>query len=163
MRAGSRSFVAAILVAAIATLGAPLSARADYCDNSSVIFSWNSANPAGGINPLGPKCILDPDNDFDHRVIYPGSDVISVRYIGDLGETVPVLDAYLTGMGFANLKVELKRGSGVYDSADLTLPQGTGSTGCLSYVIWDPADTEFQEAVDSSVYHPLAEQSSTTC
>lgn len=159
MRLGIRTGALALL--ATAAILAPLGSQAGVCDHNTVVFSGNSANTAGSVNPFAAWCTAAGGDEFDSRVIYPGSDQIRLRYTQDLGEST-ILIATIDGLGFDHLQVELKRRvtttATAMDSAYLPLPAGLATSGCLSVVIFDKADENLEDPLDYTVWHTQDKQ-----
>lgn len=162
-----RRFIAGTVLTLLVA-GAPLSARASYCDSSLVIFSQNAAAPTT-VNSNVVKCIADNSDDVDSRMINPGSDRIFVRYIVDLGASTPSLPGFLNGLGFDNAPITLTRQQfhlvpGAPDVVDLgftfqtdllPLPDGAASSGCITATIYAPDDEELLEPLDTVTFHTL--------
>ena len=129
-------------VASLAIVGAlvPFSAHAEGdCTSNIVIFSSNS-EVGLALNSNAAACLIDPDQNYDGRIINPASDQISLRYTSDLGAAVPSITAVLNGMGFHNKSVTLTRApvqgnealGFYYNSTAVVLPDGISASGCVT-------------------------------
>lgn len=144
------------IVLAIAALAAvvPIGAQASHCNSRVIVFNWiHRASAAYDANATG--CDLDPDDEIDLRLIYPGAIAISLRYQGDFGAAVPTLSATMSGIGFDNVAVTLTRSfdpdlplAATYDSDQITLPQGRMSSGTLTVTVSLPGG-----GTDTTCYH----------
>ncbi|MFA5889421.1 MAG: hypothetical protein WDA27_00470 [Actinomycetota bacterium] len=128
------------LVASIALVGSlvPLGAHAgEWCASNIVVFSGVDA--VGSVNSNAAVCIAEDvwgeDTGYDGRIINPGSDFVSVRYVNPYSLTDETLTAYLDGLGFENTEITLTRvesatGEAVYDSEHLDL--AADAVGCIT-------------------------------
>lgn len=169
MRRTLGSFALVLCVASV-MLGAPLGARAGYCDSSIVIFSQNTT-VGNTLNSNAVKCDADNADDVDMRLINPGSDAIFVRYIVDVGASIPALPGFLDGPGFDHQPITLNRQAfhivpvpGVddplalgftYQTGVIALPGGAAYSGCLTATVYDPSDTDFVEPLDIVTFHTI--------
>lgn len=135
------------LVAAIA----PLSAQAEHCGSQVVIFSGITGAPK--VNSGAAACTADPNHDtpYDGRIINPGSNEITVRYLPTcaLGETI---DASLSGLGL-NTTVTLtctQTTTGIaYNSGAIALDNS--QVGCITATVNDPD----AEGTNTTTFHTV--------
>lgn len=143
---------------ALSVVGLP-SARASHCRVDIVIFSY--ARGLGTPN-LSTLCLFDDGHTvpYDYRQINPGSDTISVRYIGNLQWTSTT--GSLDGLGFEGHPITLTRGEtlGVvfYDSPLIAIPAGPLAQGCVKATIkvFEDEETGDVEFSDQN-FHTVAE------
>ncbi len=155
----------AAFAASLVIIAAPFLAQADgSCSSQIAIFSSHSAgvrSPNSG--PI--TCLADPSQEFiDGRFINPGMDQIQVRFIQDLGVSFPTLLATLDGLGFAAREITLTRVVAIpataanpalyaYDSAQIPLPDGALSMGCITARVLDPEGGD--EPLDANSFHTV--------
>jgi len=115
----------------------PIAGRAvGSCSAKTVLFSF----PASVNSNVGVCAVKATEGKYDGRLINPGSDQISVRYIGAVKYKPASVSGYLNGVGFSNKKLVLvytdisPAGDGSsygYETGLITLPKDIASSGCL--------------------------------
>lgn len=110
----------------------------DQCDSETVIFSSNSlGTPA--LNSHAAFCIAGGVPGTDTAIVNPGSDQVSIRYIGDPG--TPTLSALVDGLGIDNDVLTLLRtadgatASVTYDSATVAID--ATARGSITAIVYD--------------------------
>lgn len=136
--------LAAVSASALAQFGAGAATRCSRL----IVFSWNSAAPAGGdTNALlcgsAPGRVV-ADGPVDFRFINPNSDEISIRYAeDDIPGKPESIKVRVNGLGINNRVVYLTRTdrnltgndpSWVYDSGTLSI--NPSAQGCLTVKAW---------------------------
>lgn len=136
MRKASLVVLGLGLVAAFA----PLTAQADHCSSNVVIFSGITGAPK--VNSGAGACAADPAHDtpYDGRIINPGSNGISVRYIlgctlGDTIESTLSGDVIGADQGLTLTCTNTTTGI-AYNSAEVAIDPT--AVGCLTATVEDP-------------------------
>lgn len=135
------------LVAAIA----PVAAQADHCNSNVVIFSGITGAPK--VNSGAAACIADPvhDTPYDGRIVNPGSNEISVRYI--IGCTVgDEMDATISGLGLNQpvlLTCSTTTTGTAFNSANIALDPS--QVGCITATANDPD----AEGTNTTTFHTV--------
>jgi len=142
MRRISSIFVAVSVAATgFATLGA--SGKAATCSSPVVVFSYMKGVGAVNSNfaPCTAESVAQAETDHDGRIINPGHDMISIRYLNDVKGRPETIWARLNGLGFERRwavlqRVEMPGGAWGYDLlSPVMLRDGSSASGCLKVAV----------------------------
>lgn len=136
----------AVVVLALVAPSSVAQSRA-RCDSPVVVLSYHRvAGEGGALNSNAFWCAVDEaegkdDLPYDGRLLNPGTDAISIRFIAEIPGAPPAIKAKITGLGFEGKRLTLVHGpvtGGVaYDSgAPLALKDGAAASGCLDVKVW---------------------------